>query len=292
LIEVAKAISISPVAQAWLRDSQFATVLHIFKPASNLINAEGQILSMVNPQIGNGPFSLVIDIHDFTSLFERDSKIIVDAFSVFVGSLVIDVSEAEVWQPQLDWEQIRADPKAVARYASTIQEILQQEAPRDSIALFVIGQTTQSSMNRLLLRKGQLGVETMNGALQSLESSKLKQAARILAGLGPGLTPAGDDFLAGIMHALWALLPAEQARSVSTLMADVAIPRTASISANWLGAAARGEAGESWHDLFDAMLANQREQVEAAILHILPTGHTSGADTLAGFLQTLEVFNP
>ncbi|KAA3645677.1 MAG: DUF2877 domain-containing protein [Chloroflexi bacterium] len=291
MIEVTKALSMSPLAQQWLKHSQFATVLHIFKPASNLVNAEGQILSMVNPRIGNGPFSVVLDIPDFTELLEVDSKIIVDAFSIFVGSLVIDVSDAQVWKPQPDWEQVRAHQQTISSYAGTIHEALLQEAPKDSIALFVIGQAEQSQMNKLLQRKSLLGVEAITGALQSLDATELGEAARILAGLGPGLTPAGDDFLIGIMHALWALLPEENASLISKQIANIAVPRTASISANWLEAAARGEAGETWHALFDAMLAREQEQVEAAILRILPTGHTSGADALAGFIHTLEVFD-
>ena len=289
MIEVAKAASISPVAQQWLANTQFATVLHIFKPASNLINAEGQILSLVHPRIGNGPFSLVVDIKDFTTLVEVEDKIIVDPFSVFVGSLVIDVSDAEVWQPQPDWEQIQDNRPALEKYSGTIHENLLQEAPRDSFALFVIGQTAESEMNKLLQRKSLLGLESITSALKSLKASDLEDAARILAGLGPGLTPAGDDFLIGIMHALWALFPEEQAQSISNQLANVAAPRTASISANWLEAAARGEAGETWHKLFEAILADDQEQVEAAILRILPTGHTSGADALAGFIHTLEV---
>ena len=289
MIEVTKAISISPLGQDWLKNTQFATVLNIFNPASNLVNAEGQVLSMVNPRIGNGPFSVVVDIPDFTELLEADSKIIVDAFSIFVGSLVIDVSDAQLWQPKPGWGQLRANHEIINGYTGTIYEALLQEAPKDSIAIFVIGQAEQSQMNKLLQRKSLQGVESITRALQSLNFSELEEATKILAGLGPGLTPAGDDFLIGIMHAIWALLPEENAALISTQIAQIAAPRTASISANWLNAAARGETGESWHTLFGAMLAEEPDQVEAAILRILPTGHTSGADALAGFIHTLEV---
>ena len=261
----------------------------MFKPVSNLINANGQILSIANPRIGNGPFSLIVDIWDFKKLLTRSSKIVVDKSSLFIGDVVIEASEAQLWLPSPEWNWINSEIGTLRKYVEVIRNSLIQEAPKDSIALFVIGEAEHSKMNKLLQRKSLLGVEAVTAALKSPKSRDLEDAARILAGLGPGLTPAGDDFLVGVMHALWALLPSEEARSLSEQLAEIAVPRTASISANWLEAAARGEAGETWHKLFEAILADDQEQVEAAILRILPTGHTSGADALAGFIHTLEV---
>jgi hypothetical protein len=102
--------------------------------------------------------------------------------------------------------------------------------------------------------------------------------------LGVGLTPAGDDFLLGIIYGLWADGGREPARTrqIAACIAAAAAARTTTLSAAWLTAAARGEAGRPWHNLITALRDNKN--VPQTIDHILATGHTSGADALAGFI--------
>src|SRR5260370_35512590 len=74
----------------------------------------------------------------------------------------------------------------------------------------------------------------------------VEAATRGLAGLGPGLTPSGDDALGGFA-AVMALLSsqlsadAEPRKQVATVIASGAQSRTTSLSAILLEHAARGE---------------------------------------------------
>jgi hypothetical protein len=111
--------------------------------------------------------------------------------------------------------------------------------------------------------------------------------ARSLAGLGAGLTPAGDDFLLGAMVAIWSVYPPGEAAALAESMAAQAAPLTTSLSAAWLQAAARGEVAAPWHDLLDGMTAHSRERMLSAAERILNMGHTSGADALAGLIAGL-----
>ena len=58
----------------------------------------------------------------------------------------------------------------------------------------------------------------------------------MLAGLGDGLTPAGDDWLVGMM--LWAWLAHAAPRRFCQVLSDAAVPRTTTLSAAFLQAAA------------------------------------------------------
>jgi hypothetical protein len=107
-----------------------------------------------------------------------------------------------------------------------------------------------------------------------------------LAGLGEGLTPAGDDYLVGALHALWAVR-GEGAREFALEVAGVAAPRTTSLSGAWLEAAARGEAAPAWRHLCEALASGDETAVKRAIENVLSMGHTSGAAALAGFTATL-----
>jgi hypothetical protein len=112
-------------------------------------------------------------------------------------------------------------------------------------------------------------------------------AAQNLAGLGLGLTPAGDDFLLGAIYAARIIHPREKAQSITGTIASAAIPRTSSLSATWMHAAARGLVGEAWFDFFDELKIPGLPSIESSLHRLLSIGHTSGADALAGFIGCL-----
>ncbi|WP_327046699.1 DUF2877 domain-containing protein [Microbispora sp. NBC_01189] len=112
-------------------------------------------------------------------------------------------------------------------------------------------------------------------------------AAEQLIGLGPGLTPSGDDMLAGLLVALRHLGRAAGApRAVwlaDWLAAAVtfdARTRTTSISATLLHCAARGEASPEVLGVLRAAAGHQ--PLEPAVNRLLRLGHTSGADLAWG----------
>ncbi|WP_230879578.1 DUF2877 domain-containing protein [Planomonospora sp. ID67723] len=112
-------------------------------------------------------------------------------------------------------------------------------------------------------------------------------AAEQLVGLGPGLTPSGDDVLAGLLVALRHLGAAAGAgRAVwlaDWLAAAVtfdARSRTTPISATLLHCAARGEASGEVLAVLRALAG--RQSLEPVLHRLLQLGHTSGADLAWG----------
>jgi hypothetical protein len=165
---------------------------------------------------------------------------------------------------------------------------LKQQADPDSFAQLVISPAHADQPWATILKAAEEPVAELLVAIAAQDPASLQTAAGRLAGLGPGLTPAGDDFLVGAMHGLYSTMDSLNALALSLNIADAAIPRTNSLSAAWLEAAARGEAGEPWHELLTAVQDQNERALEAAVLRILPTGHTSGADALGGFLAVLN----
>lgn len=112
-------------------------------------------------------------------------------------------------------------------------------------------------------------------------------AAEGLIGLGPGLTPSGDDMLSGLLVALRHLGEAADApgavRLADWLGAAVtydARTRTTPISATLLYCAARGQAGPEVVGVLRGVVGLQ--PLEPAVHRLLRLGHTSGADLLLG----------
>ncbi len=106
-----------------------------------------------------------------------------------------------------------------------------------------------------------------------------------LIGLGPGLTPAGDDFVGGAMIALRAAGESELAERVAAWALPLAETRTGRISRAHLACAARGEGHEALHALLAAPEGSAR--FEASLARLARIGHTSGLDAAAGALLAL-----
>ena len=104
--------------------------------------------------------------------------------------------------------------------------------------------------------------------------------ARQFLGRGDGLTPSGDDVLAGYLVAAAAYrLPADDLRA---LVRAEATRRTTTLSAALLRHAAEGETIPQVNALLEAL--HGARPLRAALAGLLEVGHTSGAALAAGVL--------
>lgn len=281
-----RALSIAPAAQQWLHSTQEARVLYAFEAVVNLINQDAHILSLVDARIGDGPFSLVLE--EFPTGTQATSRLLVFENGLWLDDWLIDAEDAAPWAPLPAWEALLAAPASPAQAAAELRPLLVEHAPADSLARLVVSPAGSSSLPPRILQAAEQNIPLLLAGLAENNTAKISEAARKLAGLGPGLTPAGDDLLLGAMYGLWATRPAPQAAQLSEGMAAIASERTHALSAAWLAAGARGEAAAPWHQLVDAIATQDQAALQAAVMRILPTGHTSGADALAGFLAVIE----
>ena len=102
-----------------------------------------------------------------------------------------------------------------------------------------------------------------------------------LIGLGPGLTPAGDDFVGGAMIALRAFGDDAAADHIAGWALPLARTNTNRISRAHLECAARGEGHEALHSFLASSDPRHLERLARI-------GHTSGMDAAAGALAALS----
>ena len=117
---------------------------------------------------------------------------------------------------------------------------------------------------------------------------KAPRAAASLIGLGPGLTPAGDDLVGGALVALRITSRHACAARIADWALRLATRRTSRISRAHLACAAQGEGGAALHALLGALLAG-RNSVSREIDAIDAIGHTSGWDAAAGAALVLDL---
>jgi hypothetical protein len=282
-----RVVSAAPAAKAWLAATQQAHVLYSFQAVADLINQDGDVLALVAKQIGDGPFSLVLEPDSFPEAVEIETPLLVFENGFWLGDSLIDAENAAAWEPKPDWELVRTKPAELAWAASQLRDLLQAEAPEDSIARLILDPTYISPLPARIFQAAEQNLPLLFSGLGENDQAKVVEASKKLAGLGPGLTPAGDDVLLGVMYGLWATR-GEDAADTAQRIANAAVPRTHALSGAWLTACTRGEAASLWHRLLAAIVQKNGAQVKDVAMRILPTGHTSGADALGGFLGMIE----
>jgi hypothetical protein len=138
--------------------------------------------------------------------------------------------------------------------------------------------------NPLSKRAGPL-VNTMYEATRVLDEAGVLQTSLELIGLGPGLTPAGDDFLVGWM--VGAAVGGDASRKmlefVGPRILEYASMRTTWLSTNFLRAALSRLAAET-------VCAFVRAPDSPNMGALIALGSTSGADLLSGYLLARSAF--
>lgn len=239
--------------------------MHVFDRACNLIDERRDVLSVVTPQIGNGPFNLVIE-NDvlFSEHLDAQSPISNRANQLNLGDLTINTDNARLWSPRPDWELLHAQRGDILNQLTTL--------PITDYRPLIPHSLTSN----------------LSSALVAVDITSAQTITTQLAGLGAGLTPAGDDFILGAMLAVRIIHPPEIASALAKEITNIAAPLTTSLSAAWLRSAGKGETGILWHQFFDALVTAAPARIREAMDKLLAVGETSGADMMAGFTSTLK----
>lgn len=132
----------------------------------------------------------------------------------------------------------------------------------------------------------QTGIFCSSGESISHDAS----AALGLLGAGPGLTPAGDDVIAGVMLALTRLQRSDLTKSLWNAIAPRLAELTNAISAAHLEQAAKGFCGEPMNDLLNEVFQAEEMEATTLVTALNCMGGTSGWDTLGGAVMVIDAW--
>ncbi len=293
-----EATRISSLAQSVLERSQEGRVLHVFPAGLYLETSPGDVVVLTSPGTPFGPLSVsVTGLAPYLARVAPESRVRWTGAVITADAVAVHLDRARVWQARPPWEDLRATLTEAPGLVAWLRVELLRRAPSGSLAE-ILQDPPHSPATRLLeaARSRALDLVTcLTAAADTTDQSAfddVRRTAAALAGLGPGFTPSGDDYLMGAMNSMWVLLPPRLASSLSMAVAVAASQRTTTASGAYLRAAAAGAAGEGWHDLIQALSRSDPSATQAALRRLTTIGHTSGADALAGFIQVLDALLP
>jgi Protein of unknown function (DUF2877) len=126
----------------------------------------------------------------------------------------------------------------------------------------------------------------LRGAVRRSDLDAALRTAGRLIGLGPGLTPAGDDVMAGTMAGLVLLGHPAAPRFVSGVL-SLAAGRTTELSRALLQHAAVGQVSGEYAAVLQGMIGER--PLGAAIAGLLATGSTSGRALALGLCTAIDL---
>lgn len=166
--------------------------------------------------------------------------------------------------------------------ARTADNVMPESARPPSPALGgVLAAAEAEQAPALSSRIGLSGQSRLASGLRRRDARELIAGARLLVGLGEGLTPAGDDCLVGalaVVHRFARSWLAEHPEIEASLGTTVATATT-TIAREFLGHALAGRFAET---LIELLTAESEGAIARAATLLRRTGATSGADTVAG----------
>ena len=279
--------SYSAGAAEWLSSDNSAHVFSTFERACNLIDEQGRFISIVDNTIGNGLFAVVLEELPFSldKMLSVGAPVVVGKNSLTVNTTTIDFSEATLWSARVDWDYPKDCPHQFQKNIGDLYLTVQNNASGGSLSSIL--HSTRDNMGYVYARVTDSAQQLYSGIVSG-DMQKIYLGAANMAGLGVGLTPSGDDFLMGVMYALWAMFDQKDAARWSRKIAEAASSRTNMLSGAMLQESANGYASEHWHVLVDVLCKENVTDVTRVSMDILSLGHTSGADALTGFLLSID----
>jgi hypothetical protein len=275
-------------------------VVAVFARSFYLADASGGLACLGPPGLGRGPLNMLCDLPRDLDWLGRGLRPGIGArhagdILTLDGIGAFALADATAWRPPsppATWnaETLAKGLAGLALCAATAT------ATRDDgfvplVAPIARGRMEEVAATSPLLRLAAPGVAALAEWLVGCGDAAPDEAASMLIGLGPGLTPSGDDLLGGAMIALRALGRDDRARRVADWALPLAATRTGAISAAHLACAAAGEGNASLHEFLAALLMGDDAGIASAVAALAAIGHSSGWDMLAGVALACAAFS-
>ncbi|MFD2116683.1 DUF2877 domain-containing protein [Paenibacillus yanchengensis] len=272
-----------------IKESDFYGEVHsLFKRTMNIRCLDSGVLYTVACRdLDNAPNTLIAD---FTNIHVFDIKLNMRVSSsmhrLYIDDrMVLSVELTEQWvcklpQFPVNYSKLKKNISVMKKY---MHEFGQQGKRKRTEQL---DHSFEKEVARLLQERSVVFVHELYAGREE----KAVNAAQRLLGLGPGLTPSGDDFLVGFFGVIH--LPGGPLHSHTTLCCKIlnqAAQYTNEISLAALQQAANGRVRECIVTLIDDLAYGTSEQVLTSLFDVLRIGSSSGMDIAMGIYSGMQL---
>ncbi len=285
------------------------SVQSVFPRAANLLFG-GRLLTLLARETPCTPNGLVLPLHSRQGPLadlQTGMAVIIERGTIHVptSSLRLSTQNSRPWDPHPHLAPASCTPERLERNVARLATLVAAKAPNGGLAALIHLPGSQapdqarayplssdapaSAEASLLLHTARPATERLLEGIIRQHMPSAHQGASALIGLGPGLTPSGDDIVIGLMAATILLstalgIPGEFYQRLNTELLALARNRTNKLSITWMEYARQGEVAEHLGRLFQTLVSDDSQRLEAAAQEVLDSGATSGGDLLTGVI--------
>lgn len=206
--------------------------------------------------------------------------------------LTVELRAAPVWRCRVPELQLDMGWPPAQQAWSTAWDLLNKEQKLRH-ADIIADDLFQTNLGSPLSQRIAKPVMQLITSTEQYDFDAALQAAKKMIGLGPGVTPSGDDILIGFLAGLWSMTGQNGQQlgfihSFGTELIQLA-KGTSEISRTYILHAAQGQFSSSLSHLAEAISTG--DHVEATMQIAMRVGHSSGMDSVTGLLIGLCVWN-
>ncbi len=280
-------------AQPWLI---LATFKHsIYLKSNTFIHA----ICIVHPKLGCGPLNIVLEQHYFEQMLWENANGIIDSkTSIFIENSLLHIANAKPIKLQ------QLSPWVAPKFVKPDFTILSQHVKK-TLSYVLANYSPSGIFPNLFFHKTQIHLDFIeNNIIKKVKylqqmlphwladkqdchtEQNIISILTSLVGLGRGLTPSGDDFIAGFFMALYSLGFDKKAMNLYVSLLPYINANTGIISASLLCCTMQGHGNEFLHEAIMQILLGSPL---TALVHIQNMGHSSGWDMLSGILLVFQI---
>lgn len=258
-----------------LQEGNFRGTVHsVFQKAINIMDEEGILYTILKKEMDKGPMALHVLEDDLSCLnINVKDPVTGDEHQLILGKVSISLKE------MIPYGFLQREYRPSPFLASNIKKVrLQLEEMKDE---------NPSPYGREVERLLNERLSHLKNAFMRDDEANILEASLKLIGLGPGLTPSGDDMILGILSVLnLKNTPHEKYRYLYEQVIEHAYTQTNILSYFGLKRAYDGWIRQDITDFTIAMI--EKENIEKELEKILQIGSSSGQDIAYGILSLLE----
>ncbi|MDI6766905.1 MAG: DUF2877 domain-containing protein [Bacteroidota bacterium] len=251
-----------------------------FTSAANFCSGDSFVF-VVNKEVGSGPLNIVVEgvtVDSVASLevgndgfYLNGDKFCFDQLKIYDSKLYVSDFNEEKFKRNLRF------------FESTLIEF---SSPK-SLAFLL-----DESRKKVFTSSFEIQyVKRCENAVQLFLSDDFLWGIKMLGGLGPGLTPSGDDFISGVLIAL-NLQSMINSSDNSNMIKQIykTVESGNYFTTAFLRCSANGFLFEKFKQLIDSLLHAGEDEIIQNTRSLFTIGATSGADQAVGFLLGIKRF--
>ena len=259
-----------------------------FRRVVNFTEGE-RLVALVTEEVGSGPVNIVAK--------GLDPGLIDDTLRIDPGTITINggpypFDRAKICHSHLGVGSI--DDQRLMENLGVFEDALLELSPPGCLA-FLIDEKREanftSSFEKGFIARIKEGTKSIVNPTNQIapDANSIVSGVKKIKGLGFGLTPSGDDFIAGLLVALNLMERLDGTDHTKIKREIVSVSRGGNIFSNsFISLAGDGYLFEGFKDLLSALIDGDKTGIRARTENLLSLGASSGSDMAVGFLLTIN----